>query len=827
MRKKAKFSIISIIILVLVLTTNMHLLEFVASAEDFITVEIKQYGGQIQDIELDWNGHKPISSTPEQTIQLTQEDYNHFPKVTSTTDQIEYQLDRSTKTLYVFKLQNYYIEYDKSEITHEDMENTTISMEYTKVLSKTDDGNLGTTDVTITDPSNNTAPSSVDEMNEKIFTIDKEDNISITSEVQLQPDYRLVRLSGYGQGIVVNNVNTFLTKLDFYTIENKYDFEVTKANDLIKVKFKYKTPLPSEPQVPTPADPEAKVQVDVEYFGDEPREGKLFVASEFGPVDIPLPLSSINNFKTQIEMIAKYLTRELSISYISAESNLIEPDVIISPVDKKMHISSKEPFYVNIEYINIDPEDVKNTSLRIDSWKEVSNRLPKTLINDPPKFNGPSEGGYSSRPTIKEKITKNPLPENIIYTKETLRTLDEANILTGMRLQHIIKPRGLEEMPIQIDFDTLNYGFKPYVLSTSVDRSKIDVSYNPQTHTLTLKKKTKTVIPWTPLTPAKKVIPATPLVPAKKIIPWTPLTPAKKTIPWTPLTPAQPSNPGNPSTPLIPLKPAETIPNVPNNPHATGGGGGGNPTPKPKPKPSPEPEKPKRPNKEEPKKDKPERERDKPEREKDRFEKGTPEQIEKPEYPIAELPDPLVPLPDELAPVRPPEDIPTFKTEDDPDTPKSSIPTNPKAPQVPKKDDDSKEFRYTKKNEPIKKKFDIDISEDEEVKIISNPSHGTVQVSQGTAGFIYTPNHNYLGSDRFEIKVSRRDGTFHTHTVLINVFDEESPKGSPRLPMTGTKEIPEEIMYFWGFLILIAVVVYYIAYNDIEKKKKESQNNKK
>lgn len=822
MRKKAKFSIISLIILVLVLTTNMHLLEFVVNAEDFITVEIKQYGENMQSLNLDWNGNKPISITPEQTIQLTQEDYNNYsPKVTSTDDVIEYQLDRNSKTLYIFKLQNFYIEYDKSEITHEDMENTTVAMEYTKVLSKTDDGNLGTTDITITDPSNNNAPSSVDEMNEKIFTIDKEDNISITSGVQLQPDYKLVRLSGYGQGIVINNVNTFLTKLDFYTIDNKYDFEVTKANDTIKVKFKYKTPLPSEPQVPTPADPEAKVKVDVEYFGDEPREGKLFVASEFGPVDIPLPLSSINNFKTQIEMISKYLTRELSITYISDESSLIEPDVIISPVDKKMHISSREPFYVNIEYINIDLEDVKNTSLRIDSWKEVSNRLPKTLINDPPKFNGPSEGGFSSRPTIKEKITKNPLPENIIYTKEALRTLDEANVLIGMRLQHIIKPRSLDEMPIQIDFDTLNYGFKPYVLSTSVDRSKIDVSYNPQTHTLILKKK-KTVIPWTPLVPAKKVIPWTPLTPAKKVIPATPLVPAKKTIPWTPLTPAQPSNPGNQGTPLVPLTPAETIPN---NPPATGGGGGGgNPTPKPQPKPEkPKQEEPKKPDKdrdrEEPKKDKPEREKTK-----DRFEKGTPEQIEKPEYPIAELPDPLLPLPDELAPIRPPGDISTFKTEGDPDTPKSSVPTNP---QVPKKDDDSKEFRYTKKNEPIKKKFDIDISEDEEVKIISNPNHGTIKVEQGTAGFIYTPNHNYLGSDSFEIKVSRKDGTFHTHTVLINVFDEESPKGSPRLPMTGTKEIPEEIMYFWGFLILIAVGVYYIAYNDIEKKKKESQNNKK
>lgn len=805
---RLKFIFISLIILLITLITNMYILQITTNADEFVNVTVKYYGQNINNITLNWGEDIPLIDAAEQTIQVSEENYRERPNVyTNGQKSLQYYIDRDTKTLYIFELDDVVIHISTNDLTQEDIENVSLQLEYTKYTSDERDGILGLIPIRFSQGPIGYKISGVEPLNDLLFGENKIGNINIPSKLTSESAYALTNLTSSNTYVVISQINRYLTDFNVYSSKENYDMEVEKLNDNEYVlKLKRKTPIVPDEDPNLSSDTTHLEKFTMSFYGEQAVPGTLAIENNGRRYEIHILAENIADNKVEVDIPTEYLDgAQISTEFTldTAEAIRTYPETIISVPERKIHLSTGDALSVLVNYVNLTADDLKGTNLRVDYWKEKTKNYPKTIINPGiPTV----QGDYilSARPVIKEAITRDPKPEYIVYTDTLTNILPESDVINGMKLTHYIKPELIETMPESVGFDIVPNGYKNYIISTNANRDKIDVEYNHNTRTLTLSKK-------------KKVIPFKPLIPAKPI---------------------------NNGTPLIPLQPAEEIqpqpepvqpqpkPVQPQQPPTNGGGGGGgnNETPKPQPQPqptqpkpvqpvqpTPKKEEPKRevptePKKEEPKREEPKKEepkREEPKREEPKYEEPKvegPKRFEesKIEEPKRDTPD--VPIFDEVT------DIPV----DDTPAPKVTV-------DYPK-DKETDEHNVTKKNQPIKKSFDIDIREDEDIKIKSNPKYGKVEILQGNLQFKYTPNKDYLGNDSFEIEISKNDGSTQIHLVTIDIFDEDVPKAVPRLPKTGTNNTMLDIMAFWGTAVILIILSYLIISIRINAKAKELEN---
>lgn len=806
----------------------MYILQITTNADEFVNVTVKYYGQNINNITLHWGENIPLIDAAEQIVQVSEENYRERPNVyTSGSKALQYHIDRDTKTLYIFELEDIVIHLSTNDLTQEDIENVSLQLEYTKYTSDERDGILGLIPIRFSQGPVGYKISGVEPLNDLLFGENKIGNVNISSGLASESTYALTNLTQSNTDVVINQINRYLTDFNVYSTKENYDMEIEKLNDNEYVlKLKRKTPIIPDKDPNLSSDTTHLEKFTMYFYGEQAVPGTLAIDNNGRKYDIHISAENIADNKVEVDIPTEYLDgTQITTEFTPNTEEAIRtyPETIISVPERKIHLSTGDVLDVRVNYVNLTLEDLKGTNLRVDYWKEKTKNFPKTLIN-PGIPTIPGDYIMSARPVVKEAITRDPKPEHIVYTDTLTNILPESDIINGMRLTHYIKPELIETMPESIGFGIVQNGYKNYIISTNANRDKINVEYNHGTRTLTLSKKKK-VIPFEPLIPAKPIVKDPEPVKPKDPDPVKPADPK----------PVQPQQP-----PVQPQQPPTTGGNGGN-----GGGGGNNETPKPQPPPvqpqpkqevptqpkkevpiEPKKEVPAQPKREEPRREVPNREeprREVPNREEPKREVPIKEEpkreIPKQEIPRSEIPDtPTVPTFKDVP------DTPTFE-----DVPDVSVEDNP----IPKvavdspKDKETDEHNVTKKNQPIKKSFDIDIREDEDIKLKSNPKYGKVEILQGNLQFKYTPNKDYLGNDSFEIEISKNDGSTQIHLVTIDIFDEDVPKAVPRLPKTGTNNTMLEIMTFWGIAIILVILSYLIISIRINAKAKELENQEK
>lgn len=140
------------------------------------------------------------------------------------------------------------------------------------------------------------------------------------------------------------------------------------------------------------------------------------------------------------------------------------------------------------------------------------------------------------------------------------------------------------------------------------------------------------------------------------------------------------------------------------------------------------------------------------------------------------------------------------KDDEEPDEPDEPI--KPVEPEKPG-DEDPKDEEKTVKEETPKdtpKEGDIEIPEGSKPKVNDPPENGTVTVDED-GKWVYTPNPDFEGTDKFSIIVPQPDGIDEEIFFIIDVEPPHDAPETEKLPQTGEKGYIA--FYLIGMLLII------------------------
>ncbi len=152
---------------------------------------------------------------------------------------------------------------------------------------------------------------------------------------------------------------------------------------------------------------------------------------------------------------------------------------------------------------------------------------------------------------------------------------------------------------------------------------------------------------------------------------------------------------------------------------------------------------------------------------------------------------------------------------------------------------------YTQKNEQVSGKFIIDCEESFVIEIVNQPKLGTVEINEERGEFVYTPNKDILGRDRFSYRVVSGDissnisqctvviskeksdsvsGDFHYADMVGNSADFAAVKMVELGVIKGERVGEEYYFYPKNNISRISAVAYINAVLDIDSKSVETED---